>query len=161
MRIFKDTLQRDWDVSIDVNAIKRVRDLAKFELFSIVENEGASILALRDDYEKLANILYAICEPQCRARGISDEDFGRGIAGDCFEIAWQEIIGGMGDFFPVGRRRILATAAANAGLTIRWDEQTKLDLLGGELPAMCGAKSSGLRGVLAWLRGRTRGASCR
>ena len=177
MSHFRDALGRKWQITIDVGAIKRVRDIAKFELLSLVETppDGAEspLEKLRDDIPLLVDVLYAICEPQTKAygswwrrllgigRGITDEEFGRGLRGDSVERGWELIIGGMAAFFPTGRRRLLAAAAMEAGIRIKTDEATKLAMLGLVPPAKSGGSCLVWRVRWEWLRGLIPGANCR
>ena len=160
MRLFKDNQGRAWDIAIDINTIKRVRARTQFDLLKIVEGEGNPVIALNDDIEKLIDVMWAICEPQARSEGITDEDFGRALVGDAIGDAFDQLIGGLTDFFFGPKRRILIAAALTAGVTIQIDEETKLKLLGDVPRASCGATSSRWRGVLAWLRGRSHLANC-
>jgi len=161
MRLFKDNKGRAWDVSIDVNTIKRVRSRTGFELLSIAAGEGNPVLALHDDIETLVDVMWAICEPQARDLGISDEEFGRSLVGEAIGDAFDQLIGGMTDFFFGARRRVLIAAALAAGVTINLDEEAKISLIGGARSTSCGAKSSKWRAVLGWLRGRSPTANCR
>jgi len=173
MGSFRDAKGRKWSIDIDVGTLKRVRDLTGFELLSIVEHDGAALDKLRDDVVLLVNVLYATCEPQANAygpwwrrllgigRGISDEEFGRGLRGDCIERAWELIIEGMARFFPEGRRRILLAAAIQAGLRIKCDETAKQSLLGLEPPQKSGGSCSVWRVLSACRPGRTPGANSR
>jgi hypothetical protein len=161
MRLFQDTKGRSWEIAVDIGTVKRVRRLVGFELLSIVEDEGRPIIALRDDPEKLFNVVYAICEPQIVAEKVTQEDFGRSVNCECLENAWDLIFGAMTDFFSKGRRQILAAAAIQAGITIQANERVKLSLLGGVPPKTCGTKSSPLQAVRDWLLGPSPGANCR
>ena len=40
MRLFQDNAKRTWVVHVDVNAVKRVRSMADFELLQIVEERA-------------------------------------------------------------------------------------------------------------------------
>jgi len=173
MPAFRDAKGRKWSIEIDVGTIKRVRDLTGFELLAIVEHDGAALDKLRDDVVLLVNVLYAICEPQANAygpwwrrllgigRGISDEEFGRGLRGDCIERAWELIIEGMARFFPEGRRLLLLAAAIQAGFRIKADEATKRSLLGLEQQPTSGGSCSPWRVLSACRLGRTHGANSR
>lgn len=170
MAAFKDAMGRRWSIEIDVGTVKRVRELTGFELLSIVENDGAALDKLRDDIPLLVDVLYAIVEPQTKVygpwwrrllgigQGITDEDFGRGLRGDCIERAWELIVGAMIRFFPEGRRRMLLAAAIQAEIRYLADERTKQSLLGVK-PQMSGGSCSAWRVLSACRPGRTRGAN--
>ena len=118
MKTFTDNADRTWTVSINVNTIKRVRDVLGIDLLSIAgggEENGKDpplLYRLSDDPVLLVNVLYVVCEPQCTKLGVSDEDFGASLGGDSIETAVNALLDGLIDFFPSGRRRLLATALA-------------------------------------------------
>jgi len=173
MPSFRDANGRRWSIEIDVGTLKRVRDLTGFELLSVVEQDGAPLDKLRDDIPLLVDVLYAIVEPQAKAygpwwrrllgigRGISDEDFGRGLRGDCIERGWELIIEGLARFFPEARRRMLLAAAVQAGMRIAIDERTKQSLLGIVPPPSSGGSCSAWRVLSACRPGNTPGANSR
>lgn len=166
MASFKDALGRKWRIGIDVGTIKRVREMVDFDLLSLVEKDGAAIDRLRDDVVLLVNVLYAIVEPQTAAygpwwrrllgigRGITDEEFGRGLRGEFIEQAWELIIEALAAFFPEGRCRMLLAAAIQADIRISHDERTKAKLLGLEPPPTSGGSCSAWRVLSACRPGR-------
>jgi hypothetical protein len=58
----------------------------------------------------LCDCVFAICQPEAEARGITDEDFGRAMAGDAIEHACTALLEELVDFFPEPKRRVLAKA---------------------------------------------------
>ena len=108
MRVFKDNAGRSWSVCINVDAIKRVRKLLDVNLLEIAG--GQLIEQLAGDPVLLCNVLYAVLKPEADAQKISDEDFGRAMAGDAIEHATTAFLEELVDFFPSGRRRVLAKA---------------------------------------------------
>ncbi|MBT8207547.1 MAG: hypothetical protein KJO18_04680, partial [Acidimicrobiia bacterium] len=87
MKTFTDNAERSWNVSINVAAVKRVRDLVGVDLLEIVE--GTLIEKLIRDPILLCDIIYAVCKPQADEREppVNDEEFGRAMAGDVIEHA--------------------------------------------------------------------------
>ena len=55
-------------------------------------------------------MLYALVKPEADAKGITDEDFGRAMAGDAVEHATTALLEELVDFFPQGKRRLLQKA---------------------------------------------------
>ena len=108
MRVFKDNAGRSWSVCINVDAIKRVRKLLDVNLLEIAG--GQLIEQLANDPVLLCNVLYVVIKPEADAKAISDEDFGRAMAGDAIEYATTAFLEELVDFFPSGRRRVLAKA---------------------------------------------------
>lgn len=103
MKTFTDNANRSWNVEINVAAVKRVRDLAGVDLLEIVE--GKLIQKLINDPILLCDIVYAVCKPQAEERSISDEDFGRAMAGDAIEHATAALLEELVSFCPSPRDR--------------------------------------------------------
>jgi hypothetical protein len=117
MKTFRDTVGREWAITVDVNAVKRVMratfdfcgEPLKVNLLSIVDPEDTiGLLKKLIEYPPLVcDIAYAICKPQCDEKNVSDEDFGRALGGDVLEKALECIIEETVDFFPQARRAVL------------------------------------------------------
>ncbi len=103
MKTFTDNSKRSWDVEINVAAIKRVRDLAQVDLLEIVE--GKLIERLIRDPILLCDVVYAVCRPQAEQRDVSDEEFGRAMAGDAIEHATAALLEELVSFCPSPRDR--------------------------------------------------------
>lgn len=110
MRTFTNNTGRTWTVTVNVNAIKRVRDLAKVDLLQVVE--GKLIEQLVSDPVLLCDVIYALCKPEADAQGVSDVDFGRSMAGDAIDGATTALLEELVGFFPLGQRKVLAKALA-------------------------------------------------
>lgn len=103
MRSFKDNEGRQWAVDINVAALKRVRGLTGTDLMQVVE--GTLIEKLIRDPILLCDVVYAICKPEADGRGVSDEDFGRSMAGDAIEHATTAVLEELVGFCPSPRDR--------------------------------------------------------
>jgi hypothetical protein len=110
MHTFKDTLGREWTIALNVTAVRRVRDLAKVDLLDLTE--GRIFARLADDPVLLADVLYAALKPEADSKGVSDEEFGRALAGDAIEAATGALLEELADFFPSRRRALLAKGLA-------------------------------------------------
>src|SRR5687767_1850112 len=110
MKTFQDNAGRTWTVQVNVDAIKRVRDLAKVDLLEVVE--GKLIERLVSDPILLCDVLYCVCKVEADAQGISDGDFGRAMGGDAIDGATAALLEELVGFFPQGRRKVLAKALA-------------------------------------------------
>lgn len=102
MQSFRDTDGRPWDVHITVNTVARVRRLVGVDLLDIGSEEFTKALT---DYVSLANVLYAVCEPQASQRNVSDEQFGESLGGDVLSQANDALLEAIVDFFPNETRR--------------------------------------------------------
>jgi hypothetical protein len=115
MKTFRDTTGREWAITIDVNAVKRVMKASfdymgeplKVNVLSLVEPDS-DLLKRAVEYPPLVcDIAYAICKPQCDEKNVSDEDFGRAMGGDVLEKVLDCILEETIDFFPLARRTML------------------------------------------------------
>jgi len=103
VKAFNDNTGRSWDVTINVAAIKRVRDLVGVDLLEVVE--GTLIDKLIRDPILLCDIVYAVCKPQADEREVSDEAFGQAMAGDAIEHATTALLEELVSFCPSPRDR--------------------------------------------------------
>jgi len=103
MKTFQDNAGRTWTVSITIDAIKRVRGLLDVDLLEVVG--GKLIDRLITDPVLLCDIVYAVCKPEADAQSVSDEDFGRAMAGDAIEHATTALLEELVSFSPSPRDR--------------------------------------------------------
>lgn len=109
MAQFKDKHGRPWNVEINTTAIKRVKSIAGVDLLNLTEEYGLFTRVLADPIQ-LVDVLYAVCEPQCREQGVTDEQFGEGMVGDVINEATQRLLDEVIGFFPNARQRANLTA---------------------------------------------------
>ena len=110
MKTFADNAARTWTVQINVDTIKRVRDLAQVNLLEVIE--GKLLERLISDPILLCDVIYCVCQPEADTKNISDADFGRSMAGDAIDGATTALLEELVDFFPQGKRRVLSKALA-------------------------------------------------
>ncbi|MGQ0626884.1 MAG: hypothetical protein ACT4PL_02145 [Phycisphaerales bacterium] len=105
MRTFKDNAGRQWSVEINVAALKRVRGLTGTDLMQVIE--GTLIEKLIRDPVLLCDVVYAICKPEADTRTplVSDEEFGKAMAGDAIEAATTAVLEELVSFCPSPRDR--------------------------------------------------------
>lgn len=103
--VWTDAAGRTWSTAINVNAIRRARDLAGVNLLEVFD--GDLLARLADDPVLLVNTLYAVCKPQADERNLTDEQFGELLVGDTIELAAAALVQGIADFFPQDRRAVL------------------------------------------------------
>lgn len=88
MQIFTDTNRVDWSIELTVGSIKRVKQLTGVDLLDI---QGGQLLTrLADDPVVMADVLYAVVQPQASARNISDEQFGASLDGTVIGAAIEK-----------------------------------------------------------------------
>jgi len=105
MRTFKDNAGRTWTVDINVATLKRVRGLTGVDLMQVIE--GTLIEKLIRDPVLLCDVVYAICKPEADTATppLSDEDFGKAMAGDVIEAATAAVLEELVGFCPSPRDR--------------------------------------------------------
>jgi len=105
VKTFTDNAGRTWTVTINVDAIKRVRTLVQVNLLDVLD-DGCKLLAeLHDDPVLLVDVLYCICKPEADAQNVTDEEFGRAMSGDAILQASTALLEELSDFFPNARQR--------------------------------------------------------
>ena len=110
MKTFNDNAGRTWTVAINVECIKRVKTLLSVNLLDAIE--GKLIEQFVSDPILLCDVIYAICKPEADTKEVSDEEFGRAMAGDAIDHATTALLEELVDFFPSGKRQVLAKALA-------------------------------------------------
>ena len=106
MAELKDRVEKIGPVNVD--AIKRVRSLVGVDLMQAVG--GKLLERLVSDPVLLCDVLYAVCKAEADAKNVSDEDFGRALAGDAIDAATTALLEELVDFFPQAKRRVLGKA---------------------------------------------------
>jgi hypothetical protein len=103
MKTFTDNAGRTWTIAINVDAIKRVKGLLDVNLLEVVE--GTLIERLIRDPVLLCDVVYVVCKPEADEKHVSDEDFGRAMAGDAIEHATRALLEELVLFSPSPRDR--------------------------------------------------------
>ena len=103
MKTFTDNEGRSWTVEVNVAALKRAKGLAGVDLMAVLD--GDLIERFIRDPVLLCDALYAVCKPEADEKGVSDEDFGRAMAGDAIEHATAALLDEIVSFCPSPRDR--------------------------------------------------------
>ena len=117
MRQFKDNAGRTWTIAVNVDSIKRVKALVKDDdgdpVNLLAAVEGRLLEKLVESPILLCDVVYALCKPDADAflpNKVSDEDFGRAMAGEAIDGATAALLEDLSDFFPASKRPMLQTA---------------------------------------------------
>ena len=113
MKTFKDSAGHEWQVQINTNAIKRVRDTAGVNLVDIMGGDLYGKMLL--DPVLVVDIAYGVCKPEADARKLTREDFNACLCGDAIADARTAILEDLVDFFPNPVRGSLKSAFDRAG----------------------------------------------
>ena len=118
MKAFTDTNDRTWEITLNVAAMKRVRDAFRdaehpensVDLLDVLD--GKLLERLSNDPILLCDILYLLIKPQADAQGITDEDFGAALGGDAIDDATTALLEELVNFSRRSRRAALRTLLA-------------------------------------------------
>ena len=114
MRTFKDNQDREWNLAINVDAVKRVRSLLNVDLLDVTD--GKLLERIASDEVLMVDLVYVLLKPEADAREITDEDFGRAMAGDAIDRAYEAFLEELTDFFRnPARRELLKKALRKLG----------------------------------------------
>ena len=119
MRTFTDAAARTWSIQIHVAAIRRVRGLVGVDLLQLIDDGFKPLAELVGDPVRLADVLYCLVKDQADEANVSDEDFGRALAGDVLEMAAAAFLDELTDFFPDARVRAGLKRVMEAGREVR------------------------------------------
>lgn len=112
MKSFVDNTGRTWMLTVNVGTIKRVRALCCIDLANIITMESGQtpkmelLERLATDPVLLVDVLYAVCKEEAEQKKVSDEEFGRAMAGDAIEYASSALLDEIIDFFPQAKRQV-------------------------------------------------------
>jgi hypothetical protein len=116
MKTFRDTVGREWAVSVDLPAISRVMragleylgEPVKVNLLALLEADS-DLLKKAIEYPPLVGgILYALCEPQCVERGVGAEEFAKAISSrEVLDAGLNGVLSETVGFFPQAQRTAL------------------------------------------------------
>jgi len=110
MKTFRDTADREWNVEINVTALKRVKDLAGVDLTALIRPNDPTFKNLSTDMFQLFDVLIALVKPQLEQRQISADVFGQSLDENSVEAAVAALLEGVIDFFQADKRAILRRA---------------------------------------------------
>lgn len=96
MHEFTDSKGRTWSLVVNIGAIRRVREVAAFDLCQILEGDSGLALKLDTDMVLLAAVLWALCKDAAAAAGkVERSDFENSLTGEVLakaaEALWEEI----------------------------------------------------------------------
>lgn len=111
MRTFTDSKSRTWSIHIDVNTIRRVKALVGVDLLLAIE--GKLLHELAENPIMMVDTLFAVCQPQAQASGITDIEFAEALVGDAIDLALTALMEDLVAFFPKGKRQVLAALQIN------------------------------------------------
>jgi hypothetical protein len=157
MKQFADNAGRTWGITVNVAAVKRVRDLLLVNLLEIADQKGKLLERLIEDPCLLCDVLFCLVKPEADDKQINDEQFGQALAGDALGAATDALLAEIADFFPKGRREIMQRVIAK--LTALQEKATNLALVKLDDPQLDQQLEQELQAVMAAAIGPTASTS--
>jgi len=105
MHKFTDDLEREWKIILNTTIMEDISDGLDIDLFEPIkegENEqllGKIVPTSRENIIRFVNMLFMICESQCKEQGITDKQFGQGLGGGGLKSATTAFYEEWMDFF--------------------------------------------------------------
>lgn len=130
MKTFVDETGRTWAIVIHVAAVKKCRALAGVDLYGLLDDGFKGLGALVADPVSLVDVIYVLCKDEADRSGVTDEDFGRAMAGDAIGRATDAFLAELTDFFPDPRVRAGLAKLLDKGRTVR---DRVIDRMGAQL----------------------------
>ena len=87
----------EWQIAINITAVKQVRQALNINLAQL---EPEIFTRLVKDPETLVDVIYVLCRREAQERKMSDEDFGRMMAGDVIYEATKAFLDEYVNFVP-------------------------------------------------------------
>ena len=118
MPSFKDCEARNWNLRIDIDAIRRVRSALSIDLATVLASPEA-IDRLKSDICLTIDVIYELCRPAAELAEITAEAFGKALHGDPLGhavIAFEEALI---EFLPESSRRAAARRIVEAGRALQ------------------------------------------
>jgi len=119
MKTFTDNAGRTWTVTINVDAMKRVRDALGIHLGKVLDDKLTPLAEILEDPIRLVDVVYCLCKQQADSQSVSDVDFGRAMAGDAIMASADAFVEALTDFFPNARARAMLAALMGKGRKVR------------------------------------------
>ena len=112
MHKFKDNADREWSLSLNGWALKKLKEAIGFDA-----RDHESILKAANDPSLLCDVLFVLCEDHAKERSVTDRQFGEGLTGDAIDAATEAYMQESVDFFPQRQRPALRTMLAKVNET--------------------------------------------
>lgn len=87
MSRFTDRAGREWDLSLNMGMISRIRKANNINLGNILGNQKELIRLIYDDLDLLGQVLYGLLEPQIKKFNIDADEFAEAFDGRTLQAA--------------------------------------------------------------------------
>lgn len=116
MKVIADSKGDKWELTINVDAVRRVKAHAGVDLFSIVQNNNTLLVDLADNVMLLAEVGLAILRPLIEKLGLTDDQFYERMDGAALGQLREAITGELADFFQSSPEKAAHLRRANEAI---------------------------------------------
>lgn len=113
MHTFTDNTGVEWHVKATALTLGRVEDALGVS-FSDAGSEDGPFIRIAVDAMFAFRVAFALCEPQIKERGLTDEQFSERLIGDALGRAQKAMTDAVIDFLPDPERRAAAARTVEA-----------------------------------------------
>lgn len=99
MRVFTDSLGREWTLNLTVASMRRVKDLAGIDLAEVVEKDKTLLSDLYMKPAVISAVLLALVHTQMVATGVTKGEFEAALSGPALHAGKQALLDEITDFF--------------------------------------------------------------
>jgi len=104
---FTDANGTKWEIKLNATLVKDIRDGLGIDIVSLDKDPFAR---LESDPILLVDVLFMLCEKQCKEQSLSSRDFGERISPEVLEAAIEAMLEAIINFFPPGKRSVVRSA---------------------------------------------------
>ena len=114
MHKFTDNEHREWKLELSIGLVEEINDELDVNLFEPVNNAGEDQVISKispiglDSLRRFANVLFMICEDQCKELEVDSKAFGKALKGSVIQSAYESFYAEWMDFFQILGRVDLA-----------------------------------------------------
>ena len=126
------------EMVMTAQSVLDVNNYIKFNILD-VDKEG-NLERLLDSQLDLVNVMYLLCEEDCKKQNVSDIDFGRGMGGEHIRLATEQFLDELKDFLPL-QKRVMMTH------TLKVMAEVQADVMESAIARMEGMKE-GIRNIM-------------
>ena len=114
MKSFADKNKQVWDIELNIGAAIRLKSRLGIDIENVItlnnqaKPEDISVLEkISSDAIFLFNIIYVLCEKQCKERNLSEEDFAESFDAESIELATEALLDEIVNFSRPAKRKVL------------------------------------------------------
>ncbi len=111
MKVFTDKTGKEWDVSLSIGALKRIKSFLGIDLLDPVQIEKFQE-NMASDPSAIAELIFAVVKRQADARGIIADDFYDALDTEALLAAAHALTDALVDFIPSPQRPTLRAKIA-------------------------------------------------